>query len=153
VVSARVTIKGIDRLTADLKGGLGIPRGVERGINLASAVVEEAAKNKVHILSGKLKSSLGYTIRGSGMDTTGVIGPQPGFGQPRGYTYKGKKVWNRGDPAKGKKGKPGYGLWEEVGNRWRSGHPFLVPALLNNADRIRGIINDAVEAELSKGGR
>jgi len=110
----------------------------------AAILVESDAKRGVHRITGKLQGSLGNVIEGSGFDTKARIGPQPGMGQPRKYSRSQTGRWkkprdgtNRGDPRK-------YGQWEEEGTRYRAGHPFLVPALLRNAGRIRGLVAEAI---------
>lgn len=161
-----VEIKGFEALRRRAQDGFGVASGVELGIRRASAFVEAEAKRKVHKQSRKLHDSTGTNITGSGLDTEGHVGPQPGYGAPRGYTAsvgpgqrieiggyafhdtsraKKRKVRrvNRGDPTE-------YGRYEEEGTRYRPGHPWLVPSLQNNVQRIHNIVNRAVSAALRK---
>ena len=161
-----VEVRGFEALRRRAEDGFGVARGVELGIRQGSALVEAEAKRKVHKQSRKLHDSTGHNITGFGMDTEGRVGPQPGYGAPRGYdarigpgqrievggyaftdTSRAKKRKvrrvNRGDPTE-------YGRYEEEGTRHRPGHPWLVPALDNNRQRITNIVNRAVASELRK---
>lgn len=116
----------------------------------AAIIVESDAKRRVHRVTGKLQGSLGHKITGSGLGTVAHVGTQPGMGQPRHYSRSQTARWrkprdgtNRGDPRD-------YGLYEELGTRYREGHPFLVPSLEENTERIAGEIGAAIERTIGR---
>jgi hypothetical protein len=163
MISITIGVNGLNELLRDAKLGFHVPEAVELGIKRASVFVEGAAKRRVHRQSRKLQASTGHNIEGSGLDTRGVVGPQPGFGAPRTYTAQSQRVeiggyaftdksrrkvkrTNRGDPTV-------YGYWEEYGNRYREGHPWLVPSLMENEERITELVNAEVRKVLRRVGK
>ena len=140
---ASVTIRGLDGLRRKLDPSQ-VDDALRPAFRAAAILVESDAKRGVHRVTGKLQGSLGHTIEGTGFDTRARVGPQPGLGQPRHYSRSQTGRWqkprdgsNRGDPRT-------YGRYEELGTRYRPGHPFLVPALNRNTDRIRALIGEAI---------
>lgn len=152
-----VRIKGADELRRKLQDPVLADAALRPGFAQAAIIVEGQAKRKVHFITGKLQSSIGHVIEGRGWDLLARVGPQPGHDAPRltarlgvpGARSFGKvhpqrrRAVNRGDPRE-------YGWWEEKGNRYRPGHPFLEPALTDNLGRIKGVIAAAVQRALSR---
>lgn len=152
-----VSIRGLDRLLAQVKDGLGVETGFELGIRRSAIIVEADAKGNVHKITRKLHDSTGHDITGSGLDTEGVIGPRPGFGAPR--------AGNRADPRDyARVEEEGFSGTQFVRAHQRKGgtvrahtrrvnraaHPWLVPALTDNVGRIEKTINDAIDRELER---
>ena len=138
-----VTIRGLDQLRRKLDPD-GLDEALRPAFRDAGILVESEAKRGVHRVTGKLQGSLGSVVEGHGMGIRARIGPQPGMGQPRAYSAAQTGRWqkpragrNRGDPRV-------YGRFEELGTRYRAGHPYLVPALTRNTSRIRALIGAAV---------
>jgi HK97 gp10 family phage protein len=110
------------------------------GFDRAGVIVSGKARGNVHQVTRKLMGSLGYTVQGKGHDLETHVGPQPGTGQPRGYTKSMTSRWQK--PRKGKNTGDAqvYARYEEEGTRYRPAHPFLVPALTSSADQIESVI-------------
>lgn len=149
MVSLKVEVRGLDRLERMLGGDL-VDDLLRPGFEKASVIVEGAAKGNVHRVTGKLQGSLGHFLDGRGSGLAAHIGPQPGLGQPRGYSAsmtgrwrKPRKGTNRGDPTE-------YGQYEEQGTRYREGHPFLEPALRDNLGQIERVISDEANKALER---
>jgi len=143
----RVQIKGIEQLKAKLSGDL-LDRALRPGFEKAGAIVEGAATDNAHRVTGKLQRSLGYYVDGHGAGIETHVGPQPGLTQSASYSVGDTSRWkqprsgtNKGDPAE-------YGLYEEKGTRYREGHPFLEPALDENVGQIEDVIGREIEKAL-----
>ena len=144
----RIQIHGLQQLRHRLGDGDLIDRMLRPGFEQAAVIVEGAATDNVHRITGKLQRSLGYYLDGHGIGLEAHIGPQPGMSQPAGYTAGETSGWrtprsgtNTGDPTE-------YGRYEEEGTRYREGHPFLEPALTDNVNRIEDVIERNAEAAL-----
>jgi len=144
----RVQIKGARELASKLGDGGLIDRILRPGFEQAAVIVEGAATENAHRVTGKLQGSLGYFIDGFGAGLEAHIGPQPGMGQPARYTKADTAHWktprngvNTGDPTE-------YGRYEEEGTRYRGGHPFLEPALDDNIGQIEDAIEQAARRVL-----
>lgn len=145
-----VRVIGASALAAALTDGNLVDALLRPGFKAAAVIVEGAARGKVHRVTGKLQGSLGEFIAGHGSDIEAHIGPQPGLGQPRGYSAGQTSRWqtprkgrNTGDPTV-------YGVFEEKGTRYREGHPFLEPALTDNLGRIEDVIASEAQAGLER---
>lgn len=148
IISVRVI--GASALAAALTDGDLVDALLRPGFEQAAVIVEGAAKGNAHRVTGKLQGSLGQFIDGHGADIAAHIGPQPGLGQPRGYSASQTSRWkkprqgrNTGDPTV-------YGLFEEKGTRYREGHPFLEPALTDNLGRIEDVITAGAQAGIDR---
>lgn len=143
---ASVTLRGFDELERRL-GNIDADQPLREGFTRAAIIVEGDAKRNVHRITGKLQGSLGHVIEGRGFDLRARVGPQPDT-SPRRYSRSMTARWkrprdgvNRGDPRR-------YARHEELGTRHRPGHPFLIPALTSNVERIRRVIAAALERAL-----
>ena len=142
----RVEIRGAKSLARALGDAGIIDEALRPGFKKAAVIVEGQARADVHKVTRKLAGSLGHYLEGRGASLEAHIGPQPGLGQPRGYSESDTRHWkkprrgrNTGDPTV-------YSLFEEKGTRHRAGHPFLEPALTDNIGRI----NDVIATEAAK---
>lgn len=144
-VNIKVTIKGARQLAQALGDDGLLDKALRPGFQKSAVVVEGSARAKVHTVTRKLQGSLGHELTGRGASLEAHIGPQPGLGQPRGYTESDTGRWKK--PRKGRnKGDPQvYGPFEEEGTRYRPPHPFLEPALDENVGRIEDLILDSVD--------
>jgi HK97 gp10 family phage protein len=143
----RVQIKGIPAIKARLGGARAagvVPKALEKG----GVIVEGAATDNVHKVTRKLAQSIGVDVQGRGWDAEAHVGPQPGLGQPRGYSESDTSRWqkpragtNRGDPQE-------YAIFEEEGTRYRPAHPFLEPALTENEDRVVETVMNEIKRQL-----
>ena len=136
----RVQIRGARELAAKLGDGDLLDRILRPGFEQAAVIVEGAATENAHRVTGKLQGSLGSFMEGHGAGLEAHIGPQPGMGAPARYTRADTSHWktprdgvNRGDPAE-------YGRYEEGSPNQ---HPFLEPALENNIGQIEDVIERA----------
>ena len=144
-MNIKVTVKGARELARALGDDGLLDRALRPGFQKSSVVVEGAARSKVHTVTRKLQGSLGYEMTGHGASLESHIGPQPGLGQPRGYSESDTSRWRQ--PRKGRnKGDPQtYAPFEEEGTRYRPAHPFLEPALTENESRIEDLILRSVD--------
>lgn len=145
-----ITIKGAAELSRALTDQGLLDDLLRPGFEKASVIVQGDAVRNVHKVTRKLAGSLGHVLEGRGANLQARIGPQPGLDQPRGYTESQTSRWkkprrgvNRGDPRV-------YAEFEEQGTRHRPGHPFLVPALTDNIDRIGNVIVDEAERAMER---
>jgi hypothetical protein len=145
VADLRVEIKGARQLAAKLGDGDLIDRLLRPGFERAAVIVEGAATENAHRVTGKLQGSLGSFIDGHGASLEAHIGPQPGMGAPARYTKADTSHWknprdgvNRGDPTE-------YGRFEEGSP---NEHPFLEPALNDNIGQIEDTIEQFARAIL-----
>lgn len=137
----RVTLKGPWTKTRKaLASGDLVDKTLRPGFEQAGTIVEGAATENAHRVTGKLQRSLGYYLEGKGANLEAHIGPQPGMGQPARYTKAETSHWktprdgvNKGDPQE-------YAQYEEGSP---NDHPFLEPALDDNLDRVERVIVDA----------
>jgi hypothetical protein len=143
-------IEGLDELVRALGGQDMLDHALRPGFNRAGAIVEGAWKQKVHVVTRKYQSSIGYEVTGHGASIATHIGPRPGLGQPRHYSKSSTGRWrkprdgvNRGDPQV-------YAKFEDQGTRYRPGHPAAEPALAENADRIVDGIRDGFAKSIEK---
>ena len=145
-MNIKVTIKGARELARSLDDDGFLDRALRPGFQKSAVGVEGAARGKVHTVTRKLQGSLGHELMGRGASLEAHIGPQPGLGQPRGYSESDTGRWKK--PRKGRnKGDPQiYGQFEEEGTRYRPAHPFLEPALDENVGRIEDLIIDSIDA-------
>lgn len=144
----RVEIRGLRRLVLRLDDDGLLDAMLRPGFEQAATIVEGAATDNAHRVTGKLQRSIGYYLEGRGANLAAHIGPQPGMSAPAHYTIADTGRWktprsgtNTGDPQE-------YGRYEEEGTRYREGHPFLEPALLDNIGRIEHAIERAIGREL-----
>jgi len=151
-MNLRIEIKGAREL-ARAFGGDFLDRALRPGFTKSAVVVEGSARGKVHTVTRKLQGSLGHELSGHGASLEARIGPQPGLGQPRGYSESDTARWKK--PRKGRnKGDPQvYAQFEEEGTRYRPAHPFLEPALDENEGRIEDLILRSVDDAIGKFGR
>jgi HK97 gp10 family phage protein len=146
-----VTVKGLDRAIREMRGlEEVIEDGLRPGFERAGTIVEGSWKTKVHKVTRKYAGSIGHKVEGRGIDTKALVGPQPGFKQSRGYSESDTRHWkkprrgrNTGDPRE-------YAVYEEMGTRYRPAHPAAEPALRENAQRVVGIVRDALGAALNR---
>jgi HK97 gp10 family phage protein len=141
VSDIRITVNGLDELRrafGDIDDLL--DDGLRPGIEKSAVIVEGAWKDKVHKVTRKYAGSIGNEIEGQGASIEAHIGPQPGLGQPRGYTKSSTGHWkkprngrNTGDPQV-------YAVYEDQGTRYRPGHPAAEPAVRENEGRIEATI-------------
>lgn len=148
VADLHVTIKGARELARKLGDGDLLDRILRPGFEQAAVIVEGAATDNVHRVTGKLQRAIGYRLEGRGASLEARIGPQPGMGAPARYTKADTAHWkkprdgvNRGDPQE-------YGRYEEEGTSTHEAHPFLEPALTDNVGRIENAIERAAERAL-----
>lgn len=144
----RVQVRGLRELAAKLGDGDLLDRILRPGFERAAVIVEGAATENAHRVTGKLQGSLGYFMEGHGAGLEAHIGPQPGMGAPARYSKADTAHWktprdgvNKGDPTE-------YGRYEEEGTSSREGHPFLEPALNDNIGQIEDTIERAVGSVL-----
>jgi hypothetical protein len=71
-------IEGLDELVRALGGQDMLDRALRPGFNRAGAIVEGAWKQKVHVVTRKYQSSIGYEVTGHGASIATHIGPRPG---------------------------------------------------------------------------
>lgn len=143
-----VTIKGAKELARKLGDGDLLDRMLRPGFEQAAVIVEGAATDNAHRVTGKLQRSIGSYLDGHGVTLEAHIGPQPGMGAPAAYTKADTSHWktprngvNTGDPQE-------YGRYEEEGTRFHEPHPFLEPALDENVERIEDAIERSAERAL-----
>jgi hypothetical protein len=145
VADIRVQVKGVRQLVAKLGDGGLLDRILRPGFEQAAVIVEGAATENAHRVTGKLQGSLGYFMDGFGAGIEAHIGPQPGMGAPARYTKADTAHWkkprngvNKGDPTE-------YGRYEEGAP---NDHPFLEPALNDNIGQIEDVIEQAARRVL-----
>ena len=145
----RITVKGAREL-AHAMGGDFLDRALRPGFTKSAVVVEGAWKQKAHTVTRKYQGSLGHELEGRGASLEAHIGPQPGLGQPRGYSVSDTSRWkkpragvNKGDPQV-------YAVFEDQGTRFRPGHPAAEPALTENEGRIEDLILRSVDDALNR---
>ena len=136
----RVQLRGARELAAKLGDGDLLDRILRPGFEQAAVIVEGAATENAHRVTGKLQGSLGSYLEGHGAGLEAHIGPQPGMGAPARYTKADTSHWktprdgvNKGDPTE-------YGRYEEGSP---NEHPFLEPALEDNIGQIEDVIEQA----------
>ena len=88
----------------------------EENVEKACQFVEEQARNNIRSRSGRLANAIGHVVYRDGDDVIGVVGMRRRF----------KAAF--------------YGYFLEVGTRKMAAHPFLRPAVFNNARQIMKII-------------
>ena len=149
----KVTVKGAREIARSLGDDGFLDKALRPGFQKSAVVVEGAARGKVHTVTRKLQGSLGYDLIGHGAGLEAHIGPQPGLGQPRGYSVSDTSRWktpragrNKGDPQV-------YAQFEEEGTRYRPAHAFLEPALTDNEGRIEDLIGRSVDDAINGFGR
>jgi hypothetical protein len=142
----KVEIRGVRELARDL----GADFDMSEGFKKAGVLVEGSWKDKAHKVTRKYAGSLGSEVLGRGFDIRAEVGPQPGTGQPRGYTRSQTSHWkkpragkNTGDPQE-------YAVFEDQGTKYRPGHPAAEPALAENEDRIAEVIARDIEQQLAR---
>jgi len=141
-IAASVKIRGIDHVRGRLQPD-NIDNAIRPAFEASAVLVEGDAKRAVHRVTGKLQGSLGHEVTGSGFNTQASIGPQPGLAQPRHYAKSQTGRWKKPRDGVNKGDAQVYGRYEEEGTRYRPAHPFLVPALLKNGNRIVQIVSEA----------
>lgn len=144
----RVTIRGAKELARKLGDGNMLDRILRPGFEQAAVIVEGAATDNAHRVTGKLQRAIGSYVEGRGASLAAHIGPQPGMAAPARYTKADTAHWktprngvNTGDPTE-------YGRYEEEGTSTHEPHPFLEPALSDNVGRIEDAIERAAERVL-----
>lgn len=149
----KVVIKGLDELRRDLGDPDLFDDALRPAFKKSGVVVEGSWKDKVHKVTRKYQGSLGHEVTGRGATLETRVGPQPGTGQPRGYTAAQTAHWKK--PRKGKNtGDPQvYAIFEDQGTKYRPGHPAAEPALAENVDRIERFMADGMNDALEKVGR
>jgi HK97 gp10 family phage protein len=150
-VNIRVEVHGAKEIARSL-GPDRLDDALRPGFKKASVIVEGAARAKVHTVTRKLQGSLGHEIIGQGFGIEGHIGPQPGLGQPRGYSVSDTSRWKKPRAGRNKGDPQVYAQFEEEGTRYRGPHPFLEPALTENVGRIEDVIENAIDAALGRMG-
>jgi len=86
------------------------------GMDKACSFAAEQARAKAPKKTGLLKSEIDYEVRPEGNSIVGYIGV--------------------------KKDKAFYGLWRELGTSKMPAHPFLRPAVFENADQIVKLLTE-----------
>ena len=149
----RVQVKGARELARSFGDNSFLDRALRPGFTKSAVVVEGAWRGKVHTVTRKYQGSLGHELEGRGASLEAHIGPQPGLGQPRGYSVSDTARWKK--PRKGtNKGDPQvYALFEDQGTRYRPGHPAAEPALTENEGRIEDLVLRSVDDALRGFGR
>ena len=144
-MNLRVQVRGAKELARTLGDGNLLDRALRPGFQKSAVVVEGAARAKVHTVTRKLQGSLGYEMQGHGASLEAHIGPQPGTGQPRGYSESDTARWKKPRSGRNKGDPQAYGKFEEEGTRYRPAHPFLEPALDENVGRIEDLILRSID--------
>ena len=141
-MNLRITVNGAAEIARALGDQSKVDAKLRPAFAKAGVIVEGAWKDKAHKVTRKYAGSIGHEVTGQGFSLETHIGPQPGLGQPRGYSASDTSHWkkprkgvNRGDPQV-------YALYEDQGTRFRPGHPAAEPALNENVDRIVDAIAD-----------
>ena len=148
----RITVKGAREL-AHAMGGDFLDRALRPGFTKSAVVVEGAWKQKAHTVTRKYQGSLGHEIEGEGASLAVRIGPQPGLGQPRGYSKSDTARWKKPRAGRNKGDPQVYAVYEDQGTRYRAGHPAAEPALTENEGRIEDLILSSVDAAINGFGR
>lgn len=144
-MNLKVTVKGARELARELGDDGLLDRALRPGFQKSAVVVEGAARGKVHTVTRKLQGSLGYEMTGRGAGLEAHIGPQPGLGQPRGYSESDTSHWKKPRSGRNKGDPQVYGRFEEEGTKYRPAHPYLEPALDENVDRIERLILESID--------
>lgn len=144
-MNVKVTVKGARELAHLLDDSGLLDRALRPGFQKSAVVVEGSARGKVHTVTRKLQGSLGHELTGRGASLEAHIGPQPGLGQPRGYSESDTGRWKKPRAGRNKGDPQVYGVFEEEGTRYRPAHPFLEPALTENEERIEDLILRSVD--------
>lgn len=141
VTGFHVQIKGARELAAKLGDSSLLDRILRPRFEAAATIVEGAAIDNAHRVTGKLQRSIGQQINGAGASLEARIGLQPGMGAPASYGTGDTSHWktprsgtNTGDPQE-------YGVYEEEGTRYHEPHPFLEPALDDNLGQIEDVFD------------
>ncbi len=158
-MNIKVEVKGARELARAFGDDGLLDKALRPGFQKSAVVVEGSARGKVHTVTRKLQGSLGHELTGRGAGLEAHIGPQPGTGQPRGYSVSDSSRWKK--PRKGKNTADAtlYAGVEETGadkhgnpRPGRTAHPYLEPALTENEDRIEDLIQRSVDEVLDRMG-
>ena len=144
-MTIRVQVKGARELARAFGSGDLMDRMLRPGFAKSAVVVEGAWKSKVHTVTRKYQGSLGHELEGRGASLEAHIGPQPGTGQPRGYSKADTARWKKPRDGKNTGDPQVYALYEDQGTRYRPGHPAAEPALMENEGRIEDLILQSVD--------
>jgi hypothetical protein len=143
-----VQVKGARELARAFGSGDLMDRMLRPGFKKSAVVVEGAWKSKAHTVTRKYQGSLGHELEGRGASLEAHIGPQPGLGQPRGYSKADTQRWKKPRDGKNTGDPQVYALYEDQGTRYRPGHPAAEPALTENEGRIEDLILQSVDDAL-----
>jgi hypothetical protein len=148
-VNLKVTVHGAKELSRAFGDDSFLDRALRPGFAKSAVVVEGSWKSKAHTVTRKYQGSLGHELEGHGASLEAHIGPQPGLGQPRGYSVADTARWKK--PRKGRNtGDPQvYAVFEDQGTRFRPGHPAAEPALAESEGQIEDLILRSVDDVLN----
>ena len=146
-MNVRIEVRGAREIARAL-GPAHLDGALRSGFTKAAIIVEGAARANVHTVTRKLQGSLGHQVSGQGFGLEARIGPQPGLGQPRGYSASDTGRWKKPRAGRNKGDPQVYAGFEEEGTRYRPPHPFLEPALESNLGRVEDVIQDAIDDAL-----
>ena len=152
-MNIRIEVKGARQLARAFGDDSFLDRALRPGFQKSAVVIEGSARGKVHTVTRKLQGSLGHELQGRGASLEAHIGPQPGLGQPRGYSASDTARWKKPRAGRNKGDPQTYAPFEEEGTRYRPAHPFLEPALDENEGRIEDLILSSVDAAINGWGR
>lgn len=143
----QIEIEGLNELRAKLNRMVN-QDVYSQAMNKACRVVETAAKKNCPRDTGILKASIMHEVVNEGSEIVGYVGsnqeyaPFVEFGTGK-YAEKGngrKTPWAYEDPDTG----------ETIWTAGQEAEPYLRPALEDNAERVKSILQDAVSKELNR---
>ena len=163
-MSFNVTIKGIPALKARLSPDT-VGKRIRPALLQSGLIVQEAAQKTVHspdnpyvgkaghsVATGRLQASIGTSdVRGSGINQSVAVGtPYGKGGAARGTFARSAALTPTGRPGSSRTrtgGRKNKGDVRVYGPIEEKRHPFLVPSLERNVNRIRDIISRAISGE------
>lgn len=164
-MTLQVRIRGIEALRARLSDQA-IGDALGRGLARAGLIVQEAAQKTVHspdnqfigkaghsVATGRLQASIGTSpVRGTGLGRSVAVGTAYGKGGLAGGTFARSAARTpSGRPASRRTrtgGRKNRGDVRIYGPIEEKRHPFLAPALDDNADRVQDVIEEALTRAL-----
>ncbi len=153
-MNATFKLKGVAELQDQLTEILGVELGVKAlavAARKAFAPVLETAKSLVPVDSGALRDSLKLTVKkNGGGDTVIMVGLKiSGPARPKGIDAIAAKYAGHFGGGEGLKPARRW-HWIELGTAKRSAHPFLRPALDQNAQEVLDLLRTELAAQIEK---
>lgn len=134
-----IKVLNVDKLIKKLNGLSKVE--IERAMNKACLVVENAAKDLVPVDTGDLQRSITHVVEGN----QGIIGTNKEYAP---YVELGTGQWN---PT----GRQTPWVYKDAEGEWhyttgQRPHPYLKPALDNNKQEVYNVLSKELKKEIDK---